>query len=66
MSKNVNHEINNVIEIRHNAPMVSSLKIAELFNRRPDHVLRSIRTVLIETKHPPICEEIYSDKYGRE
>jgi phage regulator Rha-like protein len=38
-------EIVNVIELRRNRPMVSSLKIAELFERRHDSVLRAIRTV---------------------
>jgi len=40
--------IANVIEIRHNKPMVSSLKISELFERSHKNVLQAIRTELAE------------------
>lgn len=40
--------IANIIEIRHNKPMVSSLKIAELFERRHADVLRTIRKELAD------------------
>ena len=37
-----------IIEIRRNRPMVSSLKVAELFGRRHDNVLAAIRKELAE------------------
>lgn len=36
----------NLIEVRDNRPMVSSLKVAELFGRRHDNVLQTIRQEL--------------------
>lgn len=59
-------EIVNVIELRRNRPMVSSLKIAELFGRRHDNVLRAIRTVLIEKFSLRIHEERDLDQRGKE
>lgn len=41
-------EIANVIEIRRNRPMVSSLKIAELFERPHNAVLKAIRNELTD------------------
>lgn len=41
--------IGGVIEIRHNKPMVSSLKIAELFERQHKDVLRVLRDLSVTT-----------------
>lgn len=57
--------IANVIEVRRNRPMVSSLKIAELFERRHDKVLHRIREVLIGQEHLPVSEEMSKDNRGR-
>ena len=59
-------EIVNVIELRRNRPMVSSLKIAELFERRHDSVLRAIRTVKETQGDLRIDAEMSSDDRGRE
>ena len=48
VTQSTHQEIAGVIEIRHNKPMVSSLKIAELFERRHDSVLRAIRKELAD------------------
>lgn len=55
-----------LIEVRNGRPMVSSLVIAELFDRRHDHVLRSIRTIVVDQLNLPIHEEIYRDPRGRD
>ena len=57
-------EIVNVIELRRNRPMVSSLKIAELFERRHDSVLRAIRTVKETQGDLRIDAEMSSDAFG--
>ena len=57
-------EIVNVIELRRNRPMVSSLKIAELFGRRHDNVLRAIRTVKETQGDLRIDAEMSSDAFG--
>ena len=59
-------EVAHVIEIRRNRPMVSSLKIAELFGRRHDSVLRAIRTVLIDKMGLRIHAETSPDVQGKE
>ena len=60
------HEIAGVIEIHRNKPMVSSLKIAELFERRHDSVLRAIRKVEASNKDLRIRAEMSPDERGRE
>ena len=57
-------KIVNVIELRRNRPMVSSLKIAELFERRHDSVLRAIRTVKETQGDLRIDAEMSSDAFG--
>ena len=58
-------EIANVIEIRRNRPMVSSLKIAELFERRHDNVLAAIRKEFAnEISALELKEADYIDKNG--
>lgn len=59
-------EIANVIEIRRNRPMVSSLKIAELFERRHDSVLRAIRMVKESEEDLRVDAEMSSDDRGRD
>jgi Rha family phage regulatory protein len=68
MTKNsvVHSEIAGVIEIHHSKPMVSSLKIAELFERRHDSVLRAIRKVEASNKDLRIRAEMSSDERGRD
>lgn len=66
MKKKAHQEIANVIEMHRAKPMVSSLKIAELFERRHDNVLRSIKTVLIEGRGLLIREETSLDIQGKE
>lgn len=48
VTQRAHQEIGGVIDVRRNQPMVSSLKIAELFERRHDSVLRAIRKELAE------------------
>lgn len=55
-----------IIEIRRNQPMVSSVAIAELFDRRHDKVLEAIRTKLIDGLHLPVSVEMSTDERGRE
>ena len=58
--------IANVIEVRRNRPMVSSLKIAELFERRHDSVLRAIRAELRdEISLRKLAESTYVSERGR-
>jgi phage regulator Rha-like protein len=59
-------EVASVIEIKRGRPMVSSLKIAELFERRHDSVLRAIRTVLIDKFSLRIHAERDFDQRGKE
>lgn len=60
-------EIAGVIEIRRSKPMVSSLKIAELFERPHKNVLASIRKELAdEIDRLEIKPMSYADEYGRE
>lgn len=59
-------KIANVVELHHGQPMVSSRTIAELFERRHDHVLRSIRRVKEANSRLPIREETSFDSQGRE
>ena len=59
-------EVANVIEVRRSKPMVSSLKVAELFGRRHDSVLRAIRTVLIDKMGLRIHAETSLDVQGKE
>jgi Rha family phage regulatory protein len=63
-SKNIEHA--DLVEIKHNKPMVSSLVIAELFGRRHDSVLRSIRQVVIEQLGVHVFAETYKDNQGKE
>lgn len=63
-SKNIEHA--DLVEIKHNKPMVSSLVIAELFGRRHDKVLESIRKVVIEQLGLPIMGETSIDSQGKE
>ena len=59
--------IANVIEVHRNKPMVSSLKIAELFERRHDSVLRAIRVELQEEiSLRKLAESTYTNERGRE
>lgn len=59
--------IANVIEVQRNKPMVSSLKIAELFERRHDSVLRAIRVELQEEiSLRKLAESTYTNERGRE
>lgn len=46
VAESAHQKIAGVIEIRHAKPMVSSLKIAEMFERRHDNVLAAIRKEL--------------------
>lgn len=55
-----------IITVRHNRPMVSSLKIAELFERRHDKVLEAIRTKLVGLLQLPVSGEMSLDDRGRE
>lgn len=59
-------EIANVIEIRRNRPMVSSLKIAELFERPHNAVLKAIRNELTdEISLGEIDQSDYLDSRGK-
>lgn len=59
-------EIAGVIEVRNAKPMVSSLKIAELFERRHDSVLRAIRKVASSQEDLRIRAEMSPDERGRD
>lgn len=58
-------EIANVIEIRPARPLVSSLKIAEIFERRHDSVLRAIKNLQEAIPHLRIAAEMSPDERGR-
>ena len=59
-------QIAGVIDIRHGKPMVSSLRIAELFDRRHDLVLRAIRKELAdEISLRKVEERDYVDARGK-
>lgn len=59
-------EIANVIELRKSRPMVSSLKIAELFGRRHDNVLAAIRKIQESQTGLLISKETGTDSQGKE
>jgi hypothetical protein len=59
-------EIAGVIELRRNRAMVSSVKIAELFERRHDSVLRAIRKVQNRHNDLRIGAEMSPDERGRD
>jgi Rha family phage regulatory protein len=60
-------EIAEVIEVHHGKPMVSSLKVAEMFVRRHDNVLKSIRKVYQKDEGALLqMEGSYLDKSGKE
>jgi phage regulator Rha-like protein len=54
------------LEMKRNKPMVSSVSIAVMFERRHDKVLEAIRTKLIDGLHLPVFGEMSSDERGRE
>lgn len=60
------HAIAGVIEIHRNRPMVSSLKIAQLFGRRHDNVLAAIRKVEANQQGLLIRKEMSPDERGRD
>jgi Rha family phage regulatory protein len=54
------------LTIKRNLPMVSSVNIATMFERRHDNVTRAIKTKLIDGLHLLIFEEMSTDERGRE
>ncbi len=60
----------NLVQIQENKVMTTSLKVAEVFGKRHDHVLRDIRNIITQTENikdaPKFGEVFYKDKYGRE
>jgi Rha family phage regulatory protein len=63
-SKNVASD--NLVEIRNGNPMVSSLKVAEIFGRKHSAVMRSIRTVLVEQLGECVAASTYKDTQGKD
>jgi len=63
-----NQQTNELVNLEQGKPQTTSLKIAEVFEKRHDNITRDIETLDIpEDIHALNFEEIfYKDKYGRE
>jgi len=58
-----------IVKIQEEKAVTTSLKVAEVFGKRHDHVMRDIRKIINQTKAledaPKFGEISYKDKYGR-